>query len=160
MIELKTPPCEFWDDAAEHHVRRIWDRTAEIYFEDPVAEIRRVVDNMIDLFFIGDEEITTEIYWLNLGALVLLAYGELNQDEVSQILASKHRDYGPNNIARFAEKGLIIRLHDKVARLENLLSSNLSARNESIADTYLDIIGYSVIGLMWLNDEFFKPLKG
>tara|TARA_B100000287_G_scaffold38116_2_gene34961 strand:- start:7929 stop:8414 length:486 start_codon:yes stop_codon:yes gene_type:complete len=155
-----TNTVETWDDAAERHVLRIWDRTADINFHDPVGEIRRVVDNMIELFFNEDNEITTEIYWLNLGALVLLAYGELDPYEVSRTLADKQRDYGPNNIARFAEKGLIVRLHDKVARLENLLASNLSAKNESIEDTYLDIIGYSVIGLMWLNGEFFNPLKG
>ena len=78
---------------------------------------------------------------------------------MSRILSKKQRDYGPNNIARFAEKGLILRLHDKIARLENLLEKQYEASNESIEDTYLDIIGYSVIGMMWMNGDFFKPLR-
>ena len=158
-----------WDDAAEKHVFRIWNRSSkdivktidvELSLEDPVKQIRSHVDNMIDMFFHGDNVLEAESYWLNLGAFVLLAYDKLDPNEVSRILADKQRDYGPNNIARFAEKGLILRLHDKVARLENLLSGSSEARNESIADTYLDIIGYSVIGLMWMNGEFFNPLKG
>tara|TARA_R100000742_G_C4276496_1_gene97627 strand:- start:1715 stop:2200 length:486 start_codon:yes stop_codon:yes gene_type:complete len=150
---------ETWDEAAERHVFRIWDNSSNLHFEDPVKQIRKHVDRMIDTFFHGDAELESEFWWLNLGGLVLLAYGDLDPYEVSRILADKQRDYGPNNIARFAEKGLILRLHDKVARLENLLSSSSAAKNESIADTYLDIIGYSVIGLMWMNDEFFNPLK-
>jgi len=151
--------CESWEDIAEKHVLRIWDRTAHVHFHDPVGEIRRTIDNMIDQFFDGNKEINSEVYWLNLGALALICNGEFDPYEVSEVLANKQRDYGPNNIARFGEKGLIIRLHDKVARLENLLESQASARNESIVDTYLDIIGYSVIGLMWMNDEFLTPLR-
>jgi len=150
---------ETWDEAAERHVFRIWDNSSNLHFEDPVKRIREHVDLMIESFFHGDKNLDSEFWWLTLGSLVLLAYGELDPYEVSSILADKQRDYGPNNIARFAEKGLILRLHDKVARLENLLSSSGEAKNESIADTYLDIIGYSVIGLMWMNDEFFNPLK-
>jgi|TARA_Y100000004_G_scaffold196669_1_gene267504 hypothetical protein len=151
--------CESWEDLAEKHVLRIWDRTSDVHFHDPVGEIRRTIDNMIDQFFDGNKEINSEVYWLNLGALALICNGEFDPYEVSEVLANKQRDYGPNNIARFGEKGLIIRLHDKVARLENLLESQVSARNESIVDTYLDIIGYSVIGLMWMNDEFLTPLR-
>lgn len=151
--------CESWEDIAQRHVLRIWDRTAETHFHDPIGEIRRIIDNMISQFFEGDKEINSEIYWLNLATLALMSHGEFDPYEVSEVLSNKQRDYGPNNIARFGEKGLIVRLHDKVARLENLLAHNLSARNESIVDTYLDIIGYSVIGLMWMNDEFLTPLR-
>ena len=151
--------CESWEDIAEKYVFQIWDRTSDIHFHDPIGEIRRTIDNMIDQFFDGNTNITSEVYWLNLGALALTCNGEFDPYEVSEVLANKQRDYGPNNIARFGEKGLIIRHHDKVARLENLLESQVSARNESIVDTYLDIIGYSVIGLMWMNNEFLTPLR-
>ena len=42
--------------------------------------------------------------------------------------------------------------------MENLLNNNKDAKNESLHDTYLDIVGYSVIGLMLLDDTFFTPL--
>ena len=53
---------------------------------------------------------------------------------------------------------LLLRLHDKVARLENLISNGREAQNESLHDTYLDIVGYSAIGLMLLDGSFFYPM--
>jgi hypothetical protein len=52
----------------------------------------------------------------------------------------------------------MVRLHDKVARLENLTSSGKSPNNESIEDTFLDIIGYCAIGIMWEQRNFLLPL--
>jgi hypothetical protein len=118
-----------------------------------------MVDFMIDSYFHGDNEIQDDSCWLDLGALALKAHPFASAVEVSRILSKKQKDYGPNNIARFAEKGLILRLHDKIARLENLLEKGYDASNESIEDTYLDIIGYSVIGMMWMTGDFFKPLR-
>ncbi len=153
-IELET-----WDDAALFHTLRVWNHRVGPLGTTPVEEIRLMVDLMIDRYFNGNEKLEDESYWLDLGALALKAYPFASALEVSTILANKQRDYGPNNIARFAEKGLILRLHDKIARLENLLEKGHEAANESIEDTYLDIIGYSVIGMMWMNKDFFKPLR-
>ena len=73
-------------------------------------------------------------------------------------LVKKQRDYGPENISRFGRQGLLIRCHDKVARLENLLASGKTPENESIHDTYMDIVGYSAIGIMWESRTFLLPL--
>jgi hypothetical protein len=46
-----------------------------------------------------------------------------------------------------------------MARLKNLqLSRGGAAQNESVADTYLDIIGYSAIGMMWERGWFLLDL--
>jgi hypothetical protein len=53
----------------------------------------------------------------------------------------------------------LVRCHDKMARLKNLqLSRGGAAQNESVADTYLDIIGYSAIGMMWERGWFLLDL--
>jgi hypothetical protein len=81
------------------------------------------------------------------------------QDDLTSTLIRKQSDYGHNNIARFGRQGLIVRCHDKVARLKNLhLSRAGQAANESIADTYTDIIGYSAIGMMWERGWFLLNL--
>ena len=77
---------------------------------------------------------------------------------VQKTLIKKQRDYGPENIARFGLNGIVIRTHDKVARLENLASKNIEASNESFDDTLLDIIGYSAVALMWINGTFLYPM--
>lgn len=79
--------------------------------------------------------------------------------EVHEILIRKQRDYGPENIRRFGRQGLMIRLHDKVARLENLDGGGRGPENESIIDTFIDIIGYCAIGIMWERNEFLLPLE-
>jgi len=81
------------------------------------------------------------------------------QSDLTSTLIRKQSDYGHNNIARFGRQGLIVRCHDKVARLKNLhLSRAGQAANESIADTYTDIIGYSAIGMMWERGWFLLNL--
>ena len=79
--------------------------------------------------------------------------------EIHATLVRKQQDYGPENIKRFGRQGLLIRLHDKVARLENLDGGGRGPENESVKDTFLDIIGYCAIGIMWERKEFLLPLE-
>jgi hypothetical protein len=100
---------------------------------------------------------------------------EITKSKILETLISKQRDYGKENIARFGTAGLLIRVHDKLARLQNLMQRSQnnfnaaiginSVKDESIVDTIIDVIGYSVIGLMWLCvdeesgvSEFMLPL--
>lgn len=78
-------------------------------------------------------------------------------DEVARIVVKKQKDYGPNNIRKspFGPKvGLVVRLYDKIARLANLTSKDTVAENESLRDTFIDIAGYGLIGLMILDGTF------
>jgi len=82
-----------------------------------------------------------------------------DKDEMIATLIRKQKDYGPENIARFGNIGLLIRMHDKIARLENIYAKCESDFNkavgvnavsdETIIDTLIDIMGYSAIALMW-----------
>jgi hypothetical protein len=77
---------------------------------------------------------------------------------VTTTIAGKQRDYGHDNIARFGVLGLVVRLSDKAARLINLIGRGDAAVNESLADTWLDIAGYCVLALMWIDGTFLLPL--
>ena len=108
-------------------------------------------------------QIDEEKFWTALGAQAL-GWGkrqdyDVSVDELHTTLCRKQRDYGHQNIARFGMTGLIIRCHDKIARLENLLANNKAPGNESIYDTVMDIAGYSAIGIMWARNEFLLPLE-
>ena len=78
--------------------------------------------------------------------------------DIHRTLVRKQKDYGPENIRRFGRQGLMIRLHDKVARLENLDGGGRGPENESVVDTFLDIVGYCAIGIMWERQEFLLPV--
>mgnify|MGYP003325197148 CR=1 FL=1 len=84
---------------------------------------------------------------------------EFASQEVAALLIRKQADYGHENIARFGRIGLMVRMHDKVARLENLHGDiSGTPNNESIEDNLLDLIGYSTIGKMWEDRTFMLPL--
>jgi len=79
--------------------------------------------------------------------------------ELGDLLIRKHSDYGPKNISEApggAINGLLVRMHDKMARLKNLHYNNKSANYESIEDTYKDLANYAVIALMVLRDKWDK----
>lgn len=77
-----------------------------------------------------------------------------------ETLIRKQKDYGPTNIAKFGITGLVIRMYDKIGRLTNLtISGNKpSVQNEPLLDSALDLLGYSSIAIMWLDDTFFLPM--
>ena len=72
--------------------------------------------------------------------------------ELHILMLRKHQDYGPYNIANApggATNGLIIRMHDKLERLQNLYYKKSDTPNyESIQDTLQDIANYAIIGLL------------
>jgi hypothetical protein len=82
--------------------------------------------------------------------------------EANALCVSKQKDYGPANIAGFGEIGVLIRLNDKFQRLKNLLTSGKSPKNESVEDTWIDLLNYSVIGLAvhrgWWSEKTCPPL--
>ena len=78
-------------------------------------------------------------------------------DEAVEILIKKHEDYGSENISRApggAINGLAVRLHDKVARLANLIETGRDANYESLRDTFIDISNYGLIGIMVLDGSW------
>jgi hypothetical protein len=82
------------------------------------------------------------------------------REDITSTIIRKQTDYGHHNIARFGRHGILVRCHDKIARLKNLhLARNGKAANESLSDTYVDIIGYSAIGMMWERDWFLLELE-
>jgi len=148
-----------WDAAALTHINYVWYGHRPGFVAKPLlVDIRMHEDYLIDTYFTLGKELTDSTEWIRLAQLALECRPELDSDFVWRTLCSKQNDYGPDNIARFSHKGLILRLHDKVARLENLVANNRAATNEPVEDTYMDIIGYSIIGLMLLDGSFFLPM--
>lgn len=79
--------------------------------------------------------------------------------EALNLLVKKHEDYGPKNISEApggALQGLLVRLHDKMARLKNLTENNKTPNNESIEDTFIDIINYATIALLVIQGKWDK----
>ena len=80
-------------------------------------------------------------------------------NEVRETMIRKQRDYGVGNIAKFGEYGVVVRLSDKIERLINLHNSGNEPSNESLDDTWTDVIGYGIIGKMLRADAWGLPLE-
>jgi len=72
--------------------------------------------------------------------------------EVARLLIDKRHDYGKANIEKHGEFGILVRLDDKLARLNHL--RNGSPANEPVEDTWLDIVGYGVLALLLRRGKF------
>lgn len=80
-------------------------------------------------------------------------------DELMSLLLSKHKDYGPKNIADApggALNGLRVRMHDKLARINNLVDDNKNPEHESLEDSFKDMANYAIIGLLVLRGKWDK----
>jgi len=78
-------------------------------------------------------------------------------DSAANLLIAKHHDYGPLNIARSPGgpiNGLRVRMWDKIARINNLVDNGVTPTNESLRDSFLDLLNYSAIALMVLDDKW------
>lgn len=178
-----------WEQASFDSATELWDRyntfngfSIKPYLDASNSEIdnlRKIIDDYIksDLYLQkiecledckdGDRS-RHKIMWYSLTANSINATKKYYPKEPARMVEiistviNKQKDYGHHNIAMFGITGLVIRLHDKIARAENLLSKERmenAVPGESLYDTFTDIIGYSIIAIMWLNNTFMFDLE-
>lgn len=148
-----------WQDGAAEAVREMVARDAR---PKTLTELRNAYDG-----FFGPAQQPLEgeraaAAWSEFGARccassVTIAAESLLWQTVIDTVIRKQRDYGKENILRFGQLGLEVRVHDKLARLEHLTTTGVPPQNESIADTVLDLVGYSVLGIMVARGSFDLP---
>lgn len=79
-------------------------------------------------------------------------------DELEALLLRKHMDYGPKNISQSPGgpiNGLRVRIHDKVARINNLYDKGIDdPQYESFEDSFKDLANYAIIALLVLRERW------
>jgi hypothetical protein len=78
-------------------------------------------------------------------------------DGAGNLLLKKHADYGPTNISMSPGgplNGLRVRMWDKTARINHLIDSGATPENESLRDSFLDLLNYSAIALLVLDKKW------
>jgi hypothetical protein len=79
--------------------------------------------------------------------------------EAEVLLLRKHKDYGPKNISESPGgpiNGLRVRMHDKLARINNLYESGATPENESLRDSFIDMANYALIALLVIDETWEK----
>lgn len=75
-------------------------------------------------------------------------------DSMAKTYAAKNHDYGNSfeqSCNKFGIIASVVRLGDKMNRIESLVAEKAEVKDESIKDTLLDLASYCVMTLMWLN---------
>lgn len=165
--EFAAAEPETWNDSAEKAINQIYS-IIETTGAGSLGAMREHFDNFLNAnnSYPLDEEFCY-LSWRTLGALALLtarANGVFTEDAVepedfSSILVSKQTDYGSDAINRFGRIGLMVRVHDKIARLENLTRRGIDPGNESLFDNYMDVVNYCALGMMVEYEWFMLPLE-
>lgn len=145
----------------------VTDWNGELSDHSYLLALKTVLRGMDREFFGKDDCTGIEGFYVYLGSITLdwvqwrcgSAKDDHLQGVVLPLIASKQRDYGHENILRtHKHTGIMVRLMDKLARLENLLKTGKPALNESFVDSLNDVIGYATIGSMVSKDTFTLPL--
>ena len=84
--------------------------------------------------------------------------GQWDPEDMHDILVAKQKDYGHGNINRFGVVGVAVRLSDKIERIVNLTEKGIDPENESLKDSWIDIVGYSCIACMLEAGSFTMEL--
>jgi hypothetical protein len=171
-----------WSEAALGKIKEIFYASSQLSFfndsEGPVDELNKIFDDLSNQVK-NNNQIKLRYQTKNLsyhpvegysvyhiiGACAVELLSEIQKiedfifliNDMGVLLTKKQKDYGPNNILQFGHVGLIVRMFDKISRLNNFILKNgtlansidkNSVQNETVIDTLMDLIGYSAIGLM------------
>ena len=85
--------------------------------------------------------------------------GQWDPEDMHDIFVAKQKDYGHGNILSFGVVGVAVRLADKIARIWNLTERGAQPENESLKDSWIDIVGYSCIACMLEAGSFRMELR-
>ena len=155
LIRKKVRVVETWEQSASQWVMHIASFATE-EIETNNAKLMRLCESAKKCLFDSDD-LPVSLLWTEIGIEAIQELRLRNcwdSGEMCNLLISKQHDYGHRNITAFGLRGVLVRLSDKIERLNNLKSKKSKAKNESMLDTLRDIVGYCVIALM-LNDETF-----
>lgn len=151
-----------WQEAASKQLDHIALNIGVTSRTDTADQLGRRIEGVVSYVSSGayQQSEDEELLGRKLVALGPVAATELDtmglwsKGQIGKMLARKQHDYGHDNINAFGMVGIAVRMSDKVARLLNLLAKGAEAENESLVDTYLDIVGYAVIAGMLLDGTF------
>ena len=75
------------------------------------------------------------------------------QKEGLELFRKKNQDYG-DAFANYGAIGILVRMGDKISRLQSISSKNISLINtESLRDTLIDLHNYTAMAIMLIDED-------
>lgn len=75
---------------------------------------------------------------------------------MAKTYAAKNHDYGNSfeqSLDKFGLVASVVRLGDKMNRIESLTKKGAQVKDESIKDTLLDMANYAIMTVMWMDKK-------
>lgn len=75
---------------------------------------------------------------------------------MAKTYTTKNHDYGNSfkqSLDKFGLVASVVRLGDKMNRIESLSKKEAQVKDESIKDTLLDMANYAIMTVMWMNEN-------
>lgn len=76
-------------------------------------------------------------------------------DELKELLKKKNKAYGDTNVIKMGKLGVLSRIEEKIERLRNMINNNVEDP-ESKEDSWIDIAGFGIIGVMLERNKWGK----
>ena len=74
------------------------------------------------------------------------------QNEALALFKKKNKDYG-DAFANYGPVGVIVRLGDKINRLSNIHTTNITlVKTETVRDTLIDLHNYAAMAIMLMDE--------
>lgn len=73
-----------------------------------------------------------------------------------EIYVRKNHDYGNSfdkSLDKFGLVASVVRIGDKMNRIESLVQKKAMVQDESIRDTLLDMANYAIMTVMWMDNQ-------
>lgn len=79
------------------------------------------------------------------------------QKEAVELFEKKNKDYG-DAFATYGPIGVIVRMGDKISRLNSVTKSGITMVNtESVRDTLIDLHNYAAMAIMLIDEKAKNP---
>ena len=75
-------------------------------------------------------------------------------NKMSETYERKNHDYGDSfnkSLDKFGLIASVVRMNDKMERIESLMNKEALVKDESIKDTLLDLANYAIMTIVWMN---------
>lgn len=85
----------------------------------------------------------------------VVAFKEIAKGMIETFVKKNH-DYGNSfdkSLDKFGFVASVVRMGDKMNRIESLIYKSSLVKDESIRDTLLDLANYAVMTVMWMDNQ-------
>ena len=126
-----------------------------IYYIDEPITVLNNTDNSVNAIKNTSSDNTLQVGLTEGTPLSVVKFKNLT-NKMSETYERKNHDYGDSfnkSLDKFGLIASVVRMNDKMERIESLMNKEALVKDESIKDTLLDLASYCVMTTMWLDNN-------